>query len=179
MKTSNGTDQFTLKLIVIATALLGAYFIFTNIKPSKVPSTERIAIGTEKPSSETSTLVQIGPDAVFVADQRPGNLIVANFVVFARNGYVVIHEVADGVPAAIVGSSAFLTAGNHQNIFIPLASTYDDGVSLIAMLHNDNGDGSFNPKSDPPVRDDRGNIIQMNFPLRADAPDPSQIQVAF
>lgn len=114
----------------------------------------------------------VGGDEVHVSDHAPGDDVVrATRVVLAKDGYVVIHAVADGVPGAILGNSGMLSAGEHENVLVQLDSLLTAGTSLIAMLHSDNnGDAIFSPADDAPVLDEDGAVVLMKFSVDEEAP---------
>jgi len=116
-------------------------------------------------------LMRLEGNAIYVAPQKPAAEIKVTVVNLKEAGYVVVHEVEDGKPGKIVGSSAILPSGEHQMVPVTLASSYEDGAKLVAMLHVDNGDSSFDAANDLPAKDEFQNVVQMEFDISVDAPE--------
>ena len=87
---------------------------------------------------------------ISVDTQKPGSLVVVSSITLEAKGFVVIHEVLDGKPAAVIGSSALLSKGQLANVQVAVKSLLQNGKSYIAMLHYDNGDGVFDLATDAP-----------------------------
>ena len=156
--------QKLILIIVVLILLIGAWYYFSR----DVEDTT---------TNDTTSGLRIGANAVYVPDQKPGNNITVGFAEIADDGYVVIHEVTEGKPANIVGSSTFLKSGESQNISIALSRESKEGEELIAMLHNDNGDSVFNATDDAPVKNEEGNIILMRFMVSENAEAPGAISL--
>ena len=119
--------------------------------------------------------MRVGSNAIYVPDQMPGNMIIVEFVSFQEDGFVVVHESKDGKPGAILGNSALVTVGGDQKIAIQLSRESRDGEELVAMLHRDDGDGTFAAANDTPVKDEQGNTIMMPFLISRDAVAPDAV----
>lgn len=121
--------------------------------------------GSETPASG----LRIGENAVYVNDQRPGNSVTIGVANIEHTGYVVIHESANEKPGAIIGKSVLLNSGEIINFNVPLSRLSRNGEELVAVLHSDNGDGTFNPALDQPVKDAERNTVFMIFPVSEEA----------
>jgi len=117
------------------------------------------------PKDGGSMGLRVGKNALNINEQKVGKVATVSFVVLEKGGYVVIHEMSKGAPGKIIGASALLGAGESSNVSVSLSSALEDGKSYIAMLHVDNGDGTFDATSDAPVKSDDmdGAIIMMEF----------------
>lgn len=86
-------------------------------------------------------------------------------VSLTREGWVVIHEDAEGGPGAILGA-AWLLAGSHEHIAVDLLRGMEAGRRYHAMLHNE-VDGSeshlFDLAKDLPMQDAAGKVIMVSF----------------
>ncbi len=91
------------------------------------------------------------PNGVAVSDQKPGSSASISAIIIEKDGWVVIHEEADGKPGAVVGE-AYLAAGEHSGVAVTLREATVDGMGYYAMLHTDDGDRRFVIAQDPPVR---------------------------
>ena len=82
-----------------------------------------------------------------------------------KPGYVVIHEDADGSPDKIVSHSALLSAGETADVTVMLNTKA--GEKYYAMLHTDNGDGTYSAATDLPTKDAAGAIVMQRFSISA------------
>ena len=117
---------------------------------------------TEVATEETAT-VPGEKNLVLVSDYTAGKTATVARVVLEKPGYVMIHEDASGKPGAIIGTSAFLPAGESSDVVVNLKRASNDGEVLYAMLHMDDGDGKFNATVDVPLTDSSGNVVVMNY----------------
>ena len=158
-------NKYILIVGIIAIAI-GAIELF--VRPTQVEE--------DQTGSPLSGLL-VGSNAIYAADQQPGDTVSISMAVLQTSGYVVIHEDKDGAPGAILGSSKVLTQGQSTDVSISLSRTSQDGEILYAMLHVDDGDGAFDPTQDGPVKDDQGNIILMTFNISSTAKEPGAISL--
>ncbi len=156
--------KFTILIIIIILVLAGYFALRGN----------NLA---EEPTGNTISPLIIGDNAIFAPDQKPGSDVNIGLAVFGEEGYVVIHEDSNGAPGKIIGSSELMMVGESQNVEIELSRLSRNGENLFAMLHKDNGDGSFNPAEDAPVVDETGNIILMRFLISEEATEPGAVSL--
>lgn len=123
-------------------------------------------VTTEVATEETAT-VPGKKNLVAVSDYTVGKTTTVASVVLEKPGYVMIHEDASGKPGAIIGTSAFLPAGESSEVVVNLKRASKDGEVLYAMLHMDDGDGKFSATNDNPITDSKGNVVTMNFTVGA------------
>ncbi|GAP64063.1 hypothetical protein ARMA_2486 [Ardenticatena maritima] len=104
----------------------------------------------------TPALAQTTP-AVEVSDQvTDGTTVVVDRVVSDGQGWIVIHEDADGKPGPIMGF-AQVQDGENTNVAVTLTTPATDGQKLWAMLHTDAGElgtWEFPDGPDAPVKVD-------------------------
>ncbi len=133
---------------------------------------------SSEPSGDSQVgFAKLGPNAIYVADQMPGNKLLINIVNIQDPGYVVIHESKNGVPGAIIGHSSLIE--NTANKFaVTLNRPGKDGEELIAMLHIEKGGMGFDPKIDVPVLDESGSSIHMIFMIDSNS-SPSESEIVF
>jgi len=122
--------------------------------------------------SNTNTTVQpttiVGDNAIAVSSDG-GIITDVQLVLLSKPGYVIIHaDNGEGKPGAIIGSSQLLPAGQGNNL-TAVSSELTKGQTYFAMLHFDDGDGSFDPSTDLPVTNDDGNIILMKYVIGGEA----------
>ncbi|OHA46623.1 MAG: hypothetical protein A3A80_02040 [Candidatus Terrybacteria bacterium RIFCSPLOWO2_01_FULL_44_24] len=160
--------KITVPFIIIAFVLgvmLGYYFGYDS-------GFERAANKNVLKNTDTNTGFRIGENAIYVSEQKPSDIVVVDFVDVSGGGFVVIHESVGETAGAIIGNSNMLAPGATEKIQITLTRPTQDGEELIAMLHNDNGDGVFHMADDHPLRDAAGNIMYTIFTISANAETP-------
>ncbi|MEK7077717.1 MAG: hypothetical protein AAB928_01305 [Patescibacteria group bacterium] len=111
--------------------------------------------------------------AVNVIDQKPYNdgVIIENRVyvdkvILNRPGFVAVYENPYDKYGTLVGTSRFLTAGEHRYVAVDLVKEYQPGARLYAILHQDTGDAIYNLVQDPTIKDQRGLDILDDFRIR-------------
>ena len=133
---------FFILLIIIAFAAGGAALFFRadNKEDSDV-------------SGGSANLI-ISDNAIYVAEQTPGQSVLVALARLEKSGFVAIHEDNAGLPGKILGASSLLLGGEAKNLPpIALSRETTDGEVIYAMLHFDNGDGKFDAANDKPVLD--------------------------
>lgn len=82
-----------------------------------------------------------------------------------RDGFVVLYADEDGERGDVVGV-AHLPAGNHEDVSVAVDPRFyneqDSRLYLMAAVHADDGDGTFEPEVDSPVRVD-GAVVSTRF----------------
>jgi len=147
-------------VIGVALGLGGGWLWFSKdagAPPQGIPGQGDAA---ERPGAVSGTILA-GEHAIYVRDQAPGFSVAVEMAVFAKDGWVAVHEDAEGAPGNILGAGRF-PAGEHSGEVELLRATVPGG-NYYAMLHEDDGDGVFDFSKDMPVRDTAGNIVQMQF----------------
>jgi len=156
----------TLFILIFLIAAIGAVALF--FRPAQVE---------EEQTGGPSSGLLVGSNAVYAADQKPGDAVSISMAVLQTAGYVVIHEDNNGAPGAILGASAILEQGQSEGVSVFLSRASQDGEALHAMLHVDNGDGAFDPAQDGSVKDDQGNIILMRFNISSTAEESGPVSL--
>lgn len=131
-----------------------------------------------EPGEEPASGLIIGGNAVLAADQVPGTTALVTLAVLENPGYVVIHRVDDdGKPGQIIGNSELLQAGEHKNIEIALSEDAEEGNEFFAMLHSDDGNGTYEfPGPDGPITDQDGNVVMMKYVINSEAIPPADAE---
>jgi len=110
-----------------------------------------------KTDSDSAGLT-VGRNVIYTAEQPIGRDVSVAVVRLERSGFVAIHEDNAGQPGKILGVGGLLPSGETKNLPpIRLSRPMEDGETLYAMLHFDNGNGIFNPAEDKPVFSSLGN----------------------
>ncbi len=87
---------------------------------------------------------------VSVGPQVATDELVVESVFVSQDAHVVVHRDDGGEPGAVLGVAS-VTDGFHANLGVPLDSLPDDETTVWVVLHEDNGDGEFDPDDDPPM----------------------------
>ena len=152
---------FTVLVILVVVAVLLSRAGYVTKKPTTT-TTAPTAPATEEVMMESK-------DTVSVTDYSAGETVTASNVVLSKPGYVVVHMEADGAPGAVIGNSKYLPSGESTNVAVPLSRASTGGEVLYAMLHTDNGDGTYEfPGDDLPTKDEQGNVVLMKFTVEGE-----------
>lgn len=150
--------------VVIVVFVAGGAFLFRGGTTEPTPSTD------------SSGLI-IGKNAIYVAEQSPGQSISVAVVRLEEPGFVVIHEDANGAPGKVLGASNLLPTGETKNLGpIGLSRATTDGETMYAMLHIDDGDDAFEATSDKPAKNSISEEPVMTIvTVSADAIEPGAV----
>ncbi len=116
-------------VVVVLALILGGYFFMKG------------------PGNDSSQVVPGNDNSLVLGDQEVAMLSV--FVDSASTkvpAYIVIHEDLNGSAGAIIANSQLLAPGSYEKISFVAKLT--EGKTYWAMLHADNGNGSFDAKND-------------------------------
>jgi hypothetical protein len=134
--------------IIVIIVLIGSYFMLRGGSDQATPG---IVAGDQ--------------NSITVGDQNADSVaVLVSDVSLRAPGYIEIHADDNGKVGAIVGSSSLLQPGDHKNVSV--IATLLPGKSYYAMLHTDDGNGTFDPAKDEPTLDNAGNIIMTKFNVR-------------
>ena len=112
--------------------------------------------------------------SVKIIDQKPysdgviiENRVYVDKVVLDKPGFAAVYENPYDKYGTLVGTSRFLTAGEHRYVAVDLVKEYKPGQRLYAILHQDTGDAIYNLVQDPTIKDRRGLDVLDDFRIRA------------
>ncbi len=133
----------------------------------------------ERTGGNDSAGLVVANNAIYVSEQAPGERVSISMVRLEKPGFVVIHEDDGGAPGKILGTSQLLSAGENQDIAqILLSRPTQDGETLYAMLHIDDGNGIFDAAKDKPAVDPVGKEPVMTIvDISKDAAEPGIINL--
>lgn len=161
------------KLLVLL--LISALFVVGCGRTNDTDTTDTDTTDTTDNTTGTMPLL-VGKNALYVAEQRPGTTVEVSALVMENPGFVVIHENQNGTPGKIIGKSSLLDKDNNgATITLDLQTT--DGEKLIAMIHKDNGNGTFSETEDTAAKDDQGEEVMMEFEVSTDASEVDVISL--
>ncbi len=152
---STSSVSIVVSLIVVAIV----YFVFVR-----------------EPTEQIDPLL-VGKNTIYVSNMKPDTKVSVAFVIFEYGGYVIIYNDSEDGSGSIIGNSTLLPQGKSREFDIALSRESVNGEAPYAMLHFDNGDGVFNPPEDPPIQDDKGNIMSMRFHVFSDATELGAISL--
>jgi hypothetical protein len=101
-------------------------------------------------------------DVIQVSDQTAGGAVKVVSVSMPQLGWVVIHEIKDGVIANALGAS-LRDSGEHNDIDVYLLRDTVSGGEYAVVLYQDDGDREFSLALDAPITDSSGNFIMSRF----------------
>ena len=96
-----------------------------------------------------------------VEDQFPGTIVFVSAVELPKGGWVVVSREESGQPGRVVGAGYFAPGVTTGEVNLAIAT--GDGESYVAELYRDNGDTSFNIKTDQAYLDLGGQSVRTSF----------------
>ncbi len=90
-----------------------------------------------------------------------------------KSGFITIHQAMGTAPGDIVGVSSLLPAGVLSDTVIHLTKPMVYAGPYVALLHVDNGDGTFVVNDDMPVTNS-GATVRADFSAPVAAPDATK-----
>jgi hypothetical protein len=156
--------------VIAAIIIIGAGVIYWTSSQSNDVSLEGDTIGTQpgtttadNPSTvndQQQAPTQPTRNSVVTTTQTAGSNIIIDEVSFTTPGYVVIHENINGKPGKIIAQSGLISGTRHDLV---IRLTTKAGMSYIAMLHTDDGDGKFNATKDQPTLGANNQPVTIQF----------------
>lgn len=116
-----------------------------SVKILEKQKTESGKISVPAPLSPRDAVGEQGKIAV--GDQAGGKTVTITSVSLPSSGWVAVHEDATGRPGKILGAQRF-SKGTHAKGVVELLRATENGKTYYAMLHDDDGDRTFDPKKD-------------------------------
>lgn len=151
-------------ICLVMLVALGLWLVVSNRDADDKPDAP-----TEQVSATPSQGMYAEENALVTSDQKPGGSVTISKVLLSQPGYVVIH-VDHSEVGQVIGSSALLAAGEHDNVRIELGRASKNGEILYAMLHAEqDGNAVFEASSDLHVQSKLGGPIQSQILIDADA----------
>ena len=137
--------------------------VFISACAQQTPTTQ-----SPTPAPARVDVIETKPSIAVDEQKVENDNVVVTRLFLDKPGYVVIHKVADGKPGAVIGNSGILN-GVNSNVNVEI-SDYENENELIAMLHYDDGDSSYEfPGDDKPTAVD-GKVVLQEFTLLETAP---------
>ena len=131
--------------VIVGGAFIMAAQTFTGRDVAPVQTPVASAEANTKAISNTQTLI--------VVDQPAGRAVVVKQATLDATSWIAIRDLqADGSVGNILGAVR-RDAGAHNDVIIDLLRSTEPEKKYAAVLFTDNGDGTFNSKSDAPYMD--------------------------
>lgn len=159
------TRKQTAVSIGLGILLLGIFLLIWRLTPKA---------GEPVPPSPLSSM-RMGKNAIYASDQPPSREAKIGFAAMADAGFVVIHD-DEGGPGRILGVSLYLPAGETRNFSVSVSEALEPGY-YFAVLHRDDGNGSFDEEKDLPIVDSSGSVIMMRFLVAEGAAPPADVNL--
>ncbi|MCX6713479.1 MAG: hypothetical protein NTY66_04750 [Candidatus Vogelbacteria bacterium] len=143
----------------IILGLVAGYVLFENptvlapiSDPRPVSLNFKKAVVEKAPTAKTIT----------VTDQMPGDEATISQITLTTPGWVTIHDSLSGLPGRVLGAY-YLPAGEYKNQKVPLLRGMIDGEKYLVVVHNDDGDQTFNLRLDLPRTGADGKVEMAPF----------------
>ena len=125
------------------------------------PETANDKGGATAPSPR---VVASGTGSIVVEDQAAGMKVAIGAVTMpVENGWIVVHEVRDGVLGNILGAARYNDKEGLKPAAVELLRATEAGKTYQVMLYNEDGDRSFNKQKDVALTTDAGARITDDF----------------
>jgi hypothetical protein len=171
------TKNLIITIVLIVLVGITGYLVFTNTSSNgNRDDGDKPAIIDNNTAASSSVTEEGGAGlastGIKIEDQNPGRIVVVNQVLIETAGWVVIHEDSNGTPGNILGARIF-EKGSNSGV-IQLLSSMKVGKSYLAVVHTDNGDGSFDVKQDKILKDANGKDVMTKFSVTQGSDAPTQ-----
>jgi hypothetical protein len=101
--------------------------------------------GAETAMVTDASMTTATNEAVSVSDQPAGDSVRVGSVTLAKTGWVAVRD------AQRIYGAAWLTAGTHENVSVPLLRNTTSGSKYSVILYVDNGNKQFEMHADSMV----------------------------
>ncbi len=105
--------------------------------------------------------VDVGGGSISVPEGQQSMSTVTVVATLVRSGFITLHQSVGPAPGPIIGTSQLLNEGS-QTVVIPLSESMTPGLTYIALLHVDDGDGVFEAREDMPVKVNE-TVVRVDF----------------
>ncbi len=153
--------------IVIGIIILGALLWSVLRAPDSTTNvsvtgdTDTVTPTTGTPTNDTTSATP--SNSVLLSESNPGSVVTVSSAVLTKPGYIVISAIngtGDSIgEAKQVGLSSLLPAGSYKNIQIQLAASTTQSQTLVAVLYQDNGNGTFKQGDDVYLSNSNARIV--------------------
>lgn len=154
-------------IVGVIIGLVVAYlWLGSDVSVRQSESGEESSVDTTSlDNKRTDTSVVLAPEtnATFgVNMQLAGDSVQIEDVVMPEDGWVVVHEVVDGIVANALGATR-LDPGEYEIVIIELLRPSVPESTYVVTLYSDNDNKVFEINADTPLIDSSGNAIFKEF----------------
>lgn len=126
-----------------------------------------LALAVLAPQSEPKVYGPVevpGSALAILPNQEAGASEIQVNATLGEPGFVTVHQAVGEAPADVLGVSAFLFAGEHSDLSVPLITTTEAATRYFVLMFVDDGDGVYESGVDLPVKVD-GVVIKEKLEL--------------
>ena len=106
----------------------------------------------------------VSDSTITVSNQAAATSVTIDSASLTKPGYIVIHELKNGIVGPAIGHSPRYNTGALKKTSVVLNRPSVSGETLYAMLHDDDGNGSYEfPGDDTPTLDSTGEVVVAPF----------------
>ena len=149
--------------VIAAVVLLGVViYATTSVSPDEDtdPSTENTTQNNDANNNDSTVVagdddsdagfgVSGSINSVVLEPTETGNFVNVRSATLVDPGFVVVYQVKSNNDTEVIGSSDLLLPGSYEDITIQLDTVIAFEQTVVAVLHEDDGDGEFSfPESD-------------------------------
>lgn len=138
-------------IVAVVVIALGAYFLLSGDDAGYNNTGDN-----DTAQQDTNDTAQ---NDVVIRGNEAGDTVVVERAQLASNGFVVIYVMDSAGNTEVVGTSRFLSAGTHTDVIIELDESVAADATLVAVLHEDNGDESFDSETDGYLLEDGAVVV--------------------
>lgn len=107
------------------------------------------AVRTGERTADVASAPSAPLNTVALGEVEGGSMITVPSATLVRSGYVVLYNINSNGESRVIGHSDLLSPSTHFNIKIQLTGPIAEKQAVVAVLHQDDGDGKFEyPESD-------------------------------
>lgn len=137
------------------------YPAYTNDTADIVEETNADNAVDEK-VAENGDMKNLSNEHITVVSQPAGGEVVVARVNIPVDGWIVVHEVIDGVVGKALGAARRDT-GTYNDVVVELQRVTEAGGAYQVALYNDNGNREFEIAVDAPLTDEQGAFLMGAF----------------
>ena len=172
----NDTGNRVIVGIIVVLLIIGAWYLGSMYKPGS--TTGSMSTSTDMTSSSTDTTgntqtghtnntgttnnssanMNVGGKALSVQDQPAGSFVVVSSATLPQAGWVAVRDASGRTLGA-----AWLSAGTHQAVQVPLLRNTVAGGTYQVLIYSDNGDKVFDLHGDTLVMNSDGSVAGASF----------------
>lgn len=154
-------------IIVVAVILIIALFVRGQSQKQQQVSPVITPQEVATESAEATEGAGFGDSSIAASDQSAGNTVTIDTATFTKPGYIVVHEQKGLEADKPIGQSVLYLPGTVADVSVKLNRPSKAGETLYVMLHDDDGDGTYEfPGPDAPTQNRAGQVVIAKFVIK-------------